>query len=190
MKGDCSSSSASQTITAASLSGSTCNNVLTGLTISYTISSSQNYYTLSSATVTPSYSNIALGSTAITTVTLTVSAPTSTSGNPGYKLGKAITINSALSAITDPSTGNCYAASSATGTISVLFGQANTYRCTSSSPCSNSYYIDSLLTKTITIQKYAADSTETITVGGTAAGLNGCKYESYSLEIVYSYDGW
>ena len=190
LKGDCSLTSSSLTLTtpSVSVSGTVCNNVLTGVTISFTIGSSNTAYVLSNPTITPVYSSVTLGDSSIVTLIVSVSSPSANSGNPGYQLGKAITISPSLSAIANPTTGNCY--SSATGSITAYFGQTSTYQCLSATPCSNSYYVDSLMTSTIKIQKYASQSTETITVVGTGAGLNGCNNEGYTLQILYSYDGW
>lgn len=98
-----------------SVSGSNCLNVLTSLAITYTISSTLSAYTLTSATITPTYTSVALGSTATVTVTRTITMPTTTSGNPGYQLGKAITITSPTSffPISDPITSTtCFATGS------------------------------------------------------------------------------
>lgn len=159
MDGQCTGSSTAQTITASTVSGTTCNNVLTGLTISYTLSSNGANYILTGVSITPTYTNINFGSTVVVKVTKTVTSPTSTSGNPGYQLGKPITISPSLSSISNPSSGACYTTGSAAGSISILFGQSAAYSCLSTSACSNSYYIDSLLASTIIIQKYASQST-------------------------------
>lgn len=172
LKGDCSSTSTSLTLTTPSVVGTACNDVLTGITISYTISSSNSAYVLSNPTITPVYSSVTIGDTSVVTLIVSVSSPASNSGNPGYQLGKSITITPSLSAIANPTTGECYA--TATGSITAYFGQTSSYQCLSTTPCSNSYYIDSLLSSTIKIQKYASQSTETITVTGTNANSNGC----------------
>ena len=133
-----------------------------------------------------------MGATSSVSVTRTITTPTPSSGNPGYLLGKAITITApaTFNAIADPTTTNCYAAGAAAGTISILFGESATYRCQSPLPCTNSYYIDSLLSTTITIQQYASQSTTTITATGTTNNITDCNYATYTLEIIYSYDGW
>ena len=89
----------------------------------------------------------------------------------------------------NPTTGVCYTTTGATGSTTLIFGQDAVYRCQSASPCATSYYIDALLTTTFTITQYADQSTTTITVSGTGAATN-CNYESYTLEVIYSYGGW
>ena len=98
--------------------------MLTGVTIAYTISSTLSVYSLASATIVPVYSTVALGATSFVSVTRTITTPTPSSGNPGYLLGKAITITApaTFNAIADPATTNCYAVGAAAGTISILFG--------------------------------------------------------------------
>jgi len=190
LKGDCSSSSTSITVTTPSAGGSSCSNVLTGMTISYTIGKSGTSYVLSGVTISPTYnSTVTYGSTVIVSLSVTVNSPVSSSGNPGYRLGKPITISPSIFTIGDPTTRTCYTSSTGS-TLDLLFGQSATYSCVSPSPCSTSYYIDSLIQSTISIQKYAFQSTDTITVIGTSSGTNGCKYESYNLQILYSYSGW
>jgi hypothetical protein len=181
LQGVCSSSYTAVSITAASINGTTCSGVLAGMTITYSLTSSGSSYVLSSVNVSPVYKSITIGSTSIVTLIVTVTSPTAYSGNPGYQLGKPVTISPSLSAIANPTTGVCYLSTSTSGSISLLFGQTSTYSCLSSSPCSNSYYIDSLLTSTITIQQYASQSTNTITVSGTGASLKGCSNEAYTL---------
>lgn len=163
--------------------------MLTGLAISYTIGSVLGVYTLSAATITPTYSTVALGASTVVTLIRTITTPTTTSGNPGYHLGKAVTVTSTLSAIGDPATGTCYVTGAAAGTTTLLFGESATYRCESPTSCALAYYIDSLLTSTITIQQYASQSTTTVAVTGTSPNTN-CNYEGYTLELVYSYNGW
>ena len=109
------------TASASSVSGTNCLNVLTGLTITYTISSVLSVYTLSAATITPTYSTVALGTSAVVSLTRTITTPTTTSGNPGYQLGKVVTVTSTLSAIADP-TGICYTTAAASGVTTLLFG--------------------------------------------------------------------
>lgn len=121
--GNCSTSSSGAALSTPSFSGSTCSNVLSGLSIVYTISSILSAYSLSSASVTASYSSLTVGVPSIITVTQTVTAPAATSGKPGYQLGKAITVGgSGLSGIADPTSGVCYLTAAATGSISVLLG--------------------------------------------------------------------
>ena len=189
LKGDCSSSSTSLTVTTPTAGASSCSNVLTGMTISYTIATSGTSYVLSSVTITPTYSTIAYGSTSIVSLSVTVTSPASTSGNPGYKIGKPITISPSISTIANPTTGACLTTSSGS-TLSLLFGQPVTYSCTSSSPCSISYYVDSIIKSSISIQKYASQSTDTITVSGTSSTADSCNYQTYNLQILYSYSGW
>ena len=189
LKGDCSSSSTSITVTTPTAGGSSCSNVLTGMTIAYTIGTSGTSYVLSSVTITPTYSTVTYGSTVVASLSVTVSSPASSSGNPGYRLDKPITISPSIFALGDPTTGACYTTSTGS-TLSLLFGQSATYSCISASPCSTSYYIDSLIKSSISIQKYASQATDTITVSGTSSGTNGCSYESYNLQILYSYSGW
>ncbi len=148
--------------------------MLTGLTVAYTIASTGSSYSLSGVSITPTYSNVNFGSTVVVTVSQTATTPSSNSGNPGYQLGKPLTISPVLSAVGNPTTGVCYTTAGASGSLVILFGQSASYSCTSPSPCSTSYYIDSLLTSTITIQKYASKSAAVITVSGTGATLNGC----------------
>jgi hypothetical protein len=117
----------------------------------------------------------------------TVTTPATTSGNPGYQLGNPITL-ATLSAISD-STGACLTTATATGTTPIVFGQDSVLRCSSPSPCTNTYYLDSLITSTLTVQQYAAQSTVTVTVPASSTTPL-CSYESYTLELVYSYSGW
>ncbi len=189
LKGDCSSSSTSITVTTPTAGGSSCSNVLTGMTITYSIGTSGTSYIISGVTITPTYSTVAYGSTVLVSLSMTVSSLVSSSGNPGYRLGKPITISPSVFAIGDPTTGTCHTTSTGS-TLSLLFGQSATYSCRSTSPCTTSYYIDSLIKSSISIQKYASQSTDTITVSGTSSGKNGCTYESYNLQILYSYSGW
>lgn len=92
-----------------------------------------------------------------------------------------------ISGILNSVTGNC-ATASTNPSISIPFGVSSTYSCPSPSPCNSSYYIDTLGSLNITINKYAFQSTDTITVGGNAT--MGCKAERYTLNILYSSDGW
>jgi hypothetical protein len=159
------------------------------MTITYSIGTSGTSYIISGVTITPTYSTVAYGSTVLVSLSMTVSSLVSSSGNPGYRLGKPITISPSVFAIGDPTTGTCHTTSTGS-TLSLLFGQSATYSCRSTSPCTTSYYIDSLIKSSISIQKYASQSTDTITVSGTSSGKNGCTYESYNLQILYSYSGW
>ena len=98
--------------------------MLTGVTIAYTITSTLAAYSLTTATITPVYSTVALGGTSFVSVSRTITTPAPSSGNPGYLLGKPITITApaTFNAVADPATTNCYAAGAAAGTISILFG--------------------------------------------------------------------
>lgn len=123
LDGTCATSSTAQTITAATVSGTNCNNVLTGLTVTYTVSSTQSAYVISAATITPIYTNVAFGTKAIVTLVHTPTAPVSFAGNPGYQGGKTVTITPALSAMANPTTGVCYTTTGAAGSTTLLFGQ-------------------------------------------------------------------
>lgn len=134
--------------------------------------------------------------------TIVVNKPansTQYSGNPGYMMGKPITIQNAGSAFTlyniADTSGNCIAASSAGGvgstTTSVLFGQNIAYSCISTNPCSSSLYIDSLIKLTgLKIQKWAKGSTDSISVSGTGTSTNSCNFQTIVLNILYSSAGW
>jgi hypothetical protein len=126
--------------------------------------------------------------------TVTINKPsTSTSGNPGYVLGKPVTFlnsgaNFNLFNIGD-SSGNCVASGSTP--YSVNFGQNSIQTCVSASPCGSSLYIDSLIKQiSLTINQYASQSASTISVTGTSASFNSCSYQTIVLDIVYSQDGW
>ena len=129
LSGTCATTSTAQTITTPSVAGANCNNVLTALTVIYTVSSTQSAYTLSAVTITPTYTNVPIGSSTVVTVTHTPTAPASLAGNPGYKLGKTVTINPALFAMADPATGACYTTAGAAGSTNLIFGQEAIYRC-------------------------------------------------------------
>lgn len=127
LDGLCAASSPAATIQTAAVSGTNCNNVLTGLTIAYTLSSTLSAYSLTAATITPTFSTVALGSISPVTVTRTITFPAGgTSGNPGYQLGKPITITT-LNSITAAGSTTC--ATAGTGSTSILFGQSATFRC-------------------------------------------------------------
>jgi hypothetical protein len=89
--------------------------------------------------------------------------------------------------ILDASTGNC-ATSASNPTIPVPFAVDKTVSCPSPSPCTNNYYVDTIGSLTLSLSKYAAQSAETIAVGGNAT--LGCKSEHYKLSIIYSSNGW
>jgi hypothetical protein len=144
------------------------------MTIAYTIGTSSTSYVLSSVTITPTYRTVSYGSTVIVSLSVTTTSPASTSGNPGYRLGKPLTISPSIFAIANPTTGACLTTSSSSP-LSFLFGQPAIYSCSSSTPCSVSYYIDSIIRSSISIQKYASQSTDTITVSGISTA-NSCNY--------------
>ena len=121
------------------------------------------------------------------TTTVALTKPSERSGNPGYIVGRNIVILSSLSIITNPSNGNCLTAAS--NNISIPFGVQQTYSCVSASPCTNAFYIDSLPSLSISLQKYANDAS-TITVDTSGSSSLGCQTQTYTLDIVYTYDGW
>lgn len=123
------------------------------------------------------------------TVVVTIAAATAAkSGNPGYLQGKPITMSN-IASIIDSTTSNC-ATSSSGSAISVPFNVKQTFACSSPTPCSSNYYIDTLAANnSLTINKYASQSTETITVINNAASV-GCLAETYTLTIFYTVDGW
>lgn len=85
--------------------------------------------------------------------------------------------------------GNCV--TSGTTTYTVNFGQNSVQNCFSSSPCGSSLYIDSIVKQTLlTINQYASQSTSTISISGANSSFNSCSYQTISLNIIYSQDGW
>ena len=145
-------------MTASSVSGNDCTNVITAVSLVMTVSSSGSDYTLSSTSLTYTQGTVAMNTPTVVTVTVTLTKPVASSGNPGYIVGDQITIPSSLFIISDTTSGACLTTSSTTA-LSVPFAVNNTYRCASVSPCSISYYVDSLATQSITLQQYASQST-------------------------------
>lgn len=141
---------------------------MTGYTLSGVIGYSSGTYNFQTLTVSnPSTNPSATLNTALTvTVTITFSsANTAQSGNPGYLQGNSIKMTT-ISGISD-ATGACasIAGAASNAAISVPFNVKKTVSCSSPTPCASSYYIDSLSNLSITLNKYASQSTETITVG-------------------------
>jgi hypothetical protein len=96
-------------------------------------------------------------------------------------------LNGGIAAILDSTTGNC--ATSASGSsITIPFGVGQTFSCPSPSACTNIYYIDSLANITLSLNKYALPLSDTVTV--SASNMLGCNASSYTLNILYSSDGW
>jgi len=176
LKGDCSSlSSSSTTINPSLISGIICTNIIKSASLTLVVVSSGNTYILSSASLSVTQSGVNLGTTSTISVSVSASLPTSFSGNPGYQVGKNIVLNSNLYSIENPSTGSCYTVGSTTSsTIVIPFGLNQILSCNSPSPCSSSYYIDSISQSAWAIQKYGSKSSDTITVGGTGATVNTC----------------
>lgn len=126
------------------------------------------------------------------TVTITRSisnANTAMSGNPGYLQGNPITMSGGIFSVTNPTDNNCVnvANSVTNGKISVPFGVNAEFQCSSPNPCSSSYYIDSISQISLTLNKYASTS-DTVTLGGTSS--TNCAIETYTVNILYSYNGW
>jgi hypothetical protein len=189
LNGLCSSSSSSYTYSSSTVSGSNCQNIATGFSLSAVLGYTSGSYTLQSPTVSVS-SNPSASLNTQYTVTTTISlttANTAKSGNPGYLQGKAITMSGGIAGIVNSATGNC-ATASTNAAISIPFAVDSAFSCSSPSPCSSSYYIDTLGSLNLTISKYASQSTDTITVGGNAT--LGCTAETYTLNVLYSSDGW
>lgn len=165
---------------------------MTGYTLSGIIGYSGGTYNFQTLTVnTPSTNPSATLNTALT-VTVTISfttANTAQSGNPGYLQGSSIKMTT-ISGISDTTTGVCatVAGAASNAAISVPFNVKKTVSCSSPTPCASSYYIDSLSNLSITLNKYASQSTETITVGKSISV--DCKAESYTLTVLYSVNGW
>lgn len=187
--GTCSTSSSTFTVPASAPSGSNCQNILTGLSINAVLGYSSGSYTLLSPTIsTATNPSASLNTQYTVTVSINLASPnTAKSGNPGYLQGKAITMTGGIAGILDSTTGNC-ATSAANVAITVPFGVGKTVSCPSPSPCSSSYYIDTIGSLTLAINKYAAQSTDTVSVGGDAT--LGCNAESYTMNILYSSNGW
>jgi hypothetical protein len=186
---NCTPSSPSFSIPASSVSGSNCQNILTRFTLSAVLGYSNGAYTLQSPTVS-TLTNPSASLNTQYTVTVSVNiAPANNpkSGNPGYLQGKPITMSGGIAAILDSTTGNC--ATSASGSaISLPFAVSQTLSCPSPSACTNTYYIDSLSSLNLTINKYASQSTDSVSV--SASNTLGCNASSYTLNILYSSNGW
>jgi hypothetical protein len=121
------------------------------------------------------------------TVSINIAPATAKSGNPGYLQGKPTTMSGGIAGILDSTTGSC-TTSASNPAITLPFAVDKTVSCPSPSPCTNNYYIDTIGSLTLSLNKYAAQSTETVSVGGKAA--LGCKTEHYKLNILYSSNGW
>lgn len=151
MNGNCSSTTNLATVIASTVTGTTCNSMITEQQIDLTISSSGSSYIIDLITVTLTKSKIDFSvykNYQIKTIINVANAAStvSYSGNPGYLLNKAVKMESSagtynLFNIADAS-GNCVI--SGVSTVSLLFGQNALYSCISSNPCASSLYIDQL----------------------------------------------
>lgn len=165
--------------------------MITSASVTLTLTSTGSSYNLSSAVLSVTQATKSIGVSYSIPVSVSVSIPTSSSGNPGYQLGKKITLHSNLYVIQNPSTGTCYTTGSNLSTISMFFGLNQIFSCVGSSSCSNNFYIDTILQSSWSIQKYALNSTDNITVTGTGKSFNtSCNSERIILNIIYSQDGW
>ena len=176
-------------MTASSVLGTNCDNVITAVALTMTLGSSGSEYTLSSTSLSYTQGTVAFNTPTVVTVTVTLTEPTASSGNPGYIVGDPITVPSSLFITADTTSGACLT-TSATTALSIPFAVNSTFRCTSASPCSTSYYIDTFPSLTITLQRYASQSTESVTVDVSSAGTYGCNTTVYTLNVLYTYAGW
>lgn len=190
LNGACSSNSSTYTFNSSVLSGtSACQYIVTGFSLSGTLSYSSGSYSIQSPPVISTSTNPSASLNTEYAVTVSInlaSANTVRSGNPGYLQGKSITMVGGIGNILNSATGNC--ATSAGVLTDVPFAVDRTFSCPSPSPCSNSYYIDTLGNLSLTINKYASQSIEAITASSNIS--LGCKAETYTLNILYSSDGW
>lgn len=70
---------------------------------------------------------------------------------------------------------NCVTSASVVSSlIKVPFGVEKIIECLSPSPCNNTYYIDTLGNATVTFNKYASQSSETLQMGGTGNNIGSC----------------
>jgi hypothetical protein len=173
LKGDCSAFSTFTTFTASTVSATTCSNILSSVTITLTLTSTGTVYQLSSATVASNYeASVAHGTTVNVAVNVVVNnVAVAVSGSPGYQVGKAVKMVSAIPAIGDAD-GNCR--TTAAGSLPISFGVAQTFSCKAVTPCTTAYIVDTIGKSTISVQKYASKSSDLITVSGTSATLNTC----------------
>jgi hypothetical protein len=149
--------------------------MITTASVAFTLASSGNAYVLSNnPSLLVNQTSLNIGKTYSIAVTVSVSMPSSLSGNPGYQIGKNIIFNSTIYSIGDPVTGACYGTPNSSSTISVPFGLNQIFSCISNSSCPSNYYIDTIAQSVLTIQKYGSKSTDTITVGGTGVTVNTC----------------
>jgi hypothetical protein len=147
------------------------------------------FYALQNVVVsTPTTAPITLNTLTTVSVTISISTSTPKSGNPGYLQGKAITMSGGIANILDTLTGICSTSSSGSA-ISIPFNVKKTVSCSSPTPCTSNYYIDTLSNLSLTINKYAAQSSDVITVINNFTP-NCSTTESYTLTILYSLDGW
>ncbi len=122
-----------------------------------TLGYSSGSYSLSSVVYAPNTISVTYGGEIQVKVQISLTTSTQQkSGNPGYIIGKPITMTNGIGEILSSTSGIC--STSATGALTIPFGINTVYSCPSPLPCSASYYIDSLSSITLTVNKYASQS--------------------------------
>ena len=152
--GDCSAFSSTVTVPSSTLGSTTCDNVVNDFTLSATLGYSGGSYSLSSIIYTPNTMSKNLGSEIQIKVTINIATATQKqSGNPGYIIGKPITMANGIGQILSTVNGIC--TTSATGILTIPFGTNTIYSCPSPVPCPATFYIDTLSSLSMTVNKYA-----------------------------------
>lgn len=146
----------------------TCTGVVTGVEVDIVIDYTSGQYRVVSGKLVFIDSAAVSGKVAFTTKINIQKTGTSSSGNPGYIIGKPLKFSSSggIYRIANPTDSSCLTTPDST-LLDIKFGVNQTFHCLTTSPCSASLYIDQLsLANTYKLSKYASKSTEEVSVAG------------------------